>query len=56
MSVEVGYIGRHLTHEFQPIHINAVPYMMTLGGQRFDKAYGQMVWQYCGGNAGPGRR
>ena len=25
---------------------------MTLGGQRFDKAYGQMVWQYCGGNAG----
>jgi len=52
MSVEVGYIGRHMTHEFQPININAVPYMMTLGGQRFDKAYGQMVWQYCGGNAG----
>src|SRR5260370_15761435 len=26
--------------------------MMTLGGQRFDKAYGQMVWQFCGGNAG----
>jgi hypothetical protein len=26
--------------------------MLTLGGQRFDKAYGQMVWQYCGGNAG----
>ena len=25
---------------------------MTLGGQRFDKAYGQMVLQYCGGNAG----
>jgi Carboxypeptidase regulatory-like domain len=52
MSIEVGYIGRHMTHEFQPIQINAVPYMMTLGGQRFDKAYGQMVWQYCGGNAG----
>jgi hypothetical protein len=52
MSVEVGYIGRHMTHEFQPIQINAVPYMMTLGGQRFDKAYGQMVWQYCGGGAG----
>ena len=35
-----------------PLQINAVPYMMTLGGQRFDKAYGQMVFQYCGGNAG----
>jgi hypothetical protein len=52
MSVEVGYIGRHITHEFQPININAVPYMMTVGGQRFDKAYGQMVLEYCGGNAG----
>jgi hypothetical protein len=52
MSIEVGYIGRHITHEFQPININAVPYMMTVGGQRFDKAYGQMVLQYCGGNAG----
>ena len=52
MSIEVGYIGRHMTHEFQPIQVNAVPYMMTLGGQRFDKAYGQMVMQYCGGNAG----
>jgi hypothetical protein len=52
MSVEVGYIGRYITHEFQPINVNAVPYMMTVGGQRFDKAYGQMVLQYCGGNAG----
>jgi Carboxypeptidase regulatory-like domain len=52
MSFEIGYIGRHITHEFQPININAVPYMMTVGGQRFDKAYGQMVLQYCGGNAG----
>ena len=52
MSVEVGYIGRHITHEFQPINVNAVPYMMTVGGQRFDKAYGAMVLEYCGGNAG----
>jgi hypothetical protein len=51
-SIEVGYIGRHMTHEFQPINVNAVPYMMTLGGQRFDNAYGQMVLQYCGGAAG----
>jgi hypothetical protein len=52
MSVELGYIGRHITHEFQPVNVTAIPYMMTLGGQRFDKAYGQMVMQYCGGNAG----
>jgi hypothetical protein len=51
-TMEVGYVGRILTNEFMPLQINAVPYMMTLGGQRFDKAYGQMVWQYCGGNAG----
>ena len=37
--LEVGYIGRRITHEYQPVNINAVPYMMTLGGQRFDKAY-----------------
>jgi hypothetical protein len=50
--VEFGYIGRKITHEFQPINVNAVPYMMTVGGQSFAKAYGQMVMQYCGGNAG----
>ena len=51
-TAEIGYIGRILTNEFMPLQLNAVPYMMTLGGQRFDKAYGQMVLQYCGGNAG----
>jgi hypothetical protein len=52
ISFEIGYIGRKISHEFQPININAVPYMMTKGGQTFAKAYGQMVWQFCGGNAG----
>ena len=37
--LELGYIGRKITHEYQPININAVPYMMTLGGQQFAKAY-----------------
>jgi len=37
--LEVGYIGRRITHEYQPINLNAVPYMMTLGGQQFQKAY-----------------
>jgi Carboxypeptidase regulatory-like domain len=37
--VEVGYIGRLMRHELQPININAVPHMMTLGGQSFANAY-----------------
>ncbi len=39
MIVEVGYIGRLIHHEFQPININAVPYMMNVGGQSFANAY-----------------
>jgi hypothetical protein len=51
-TVEFGYMGRKYTHDLQSINLNAVPYMMTMGGQTFAKAFGQMVWQYCGGAAG----
>ena len=54
LTLELGYIGRRITHEYQPININAVPYMMTLGGQRFDNAYANVVLQYCGGLAAMG--
>ena len=37
--LELGYIGRRITHEYQPLNINAVPYMMTQGGQTFASAY-----------------
>jgi len=37
--VEVGYIGRLIHHEYQPINLNAVPYMMSVGGQQFQAAY-----------------
>jgi hypothetical protein len=50
--LELGYIGRRITHEYLPVNLNAVPYMMTQGGQRFDKAYANVVLQYCGGIAG----
>ncbi|MGC2816616.1 MAG: carboxypeptidase-like regulatory domain-containing protein, partial [Candidatus Acidiferrum sp.] len=43
--LEVGYIGRRITHEYQPINLNAVPYMMTLGGQQFAKAYAAVETQ-----------
>ena len=53
--IELGYIGRKITHEYQPINLNAVPYMMTLGGQQFQKAYanvevalGCMTYGTCG--------
>jgi len=39
MTVEIGYIGRLINNEYQPVNVNAVPYMMTLGGQTFAKAY-----------------
>jgi hypothetical protein len=37
--VEVGYIGRLIHHEYQPVNLNAVPYMMSQGGQQFQSAY-----------------
>jgi hypothetical protein len=48
MSLEVGYIGRIIRNEYLPINLNAVPYMMTLGGQTFAKAYANMMIGYCG--------
>ena len=39
ITAEFGYIGRYINHEFQPVNINSVPYMLTLGGQSFVQAY-----------------
>jgi len=52
VTMELGYIGRRITHEYQPVNINAVPYMMTKGGQQFSQAYKNVIMQYCGGFAG----
>ena len=48
VSLEVGYIGRIINNEYLPINLNAVPYMMTKGGQTFAKAYANTVIGYCG--------
>ena len=53
-TIEVGYIGRLIRNEYQPININAVPIMMTLGGQSFAKAYTNLELQYCGGGSTKG--
>ena len=52
VSLEIGYIGRIINNEYLGINLNAVPYMMTKGGQTFAKAYANLVMQYCGGIAG----
>ncbi|MGA8531582.1 MAG: carboxypeptidase-like regulatory domain-containing protein [Acidobacteriaceae bacterium] len=39
MLAEVGYIGRIIHHEYQPVMLNAVPYMTSVGGQQFQNAY-----------------
>ncbi|MBO0798690.1 MAG: carboxypeptidase regulatory-like domain-containing protein, partial [Blastocatellia bacterium] len=49
MSIEVGYIGRIIRNEFQEFNLDAVPYMTTLGGQTFAKAYAAL---YTALNAG----
>jgi hypothetical protein len=48
ISLEVGYIGRLINNEYLPMNLNAVPYMMTKGGQTFASAYANTVIGYCG--------
>jgi hypothetical protein len=48
MLLEVGYIGRLIRNEFQQIDLDAVPYMLTLGGQSFAQAYSKTYFAVCG--------
>ncbi len=52
ISLEVGYIGRLISHELVDLDLNAVPYMTTLGGQSFAQAYAALYTAICGLNAG----
>ncbi len=52
LTMEVGYIGRLIHNEYEPIDLNSVPYMTTVGGQTFASAYSNLVLQLCGGLAG----
>jgi len=60
-TLEVGYIGRIIKHEYQPVNLNVVPYMMVKGGQTFENAYAYMETQLgcatsvgaCGANGTP---
>jgi hypothetical protein len=48
VSVEVGYIGRLITHELVDLDLNAVPYMTTLNSQSFSQAYAALYTAMCG--------
>ena len=52
MTIELGYIGRKISNEFQEINLDAVPYMTTLNGQTFASAWANVYNQICAG-AGP---
>jgi len=51
MTVEVGYIGRKLSNEYQSTNLDGVPYMFTLNGQTFANAYDSM-WNALTANSG----
>ncbi len=43
--IEVGYIGRLIHHEYQPVNLNAVPYMLSGGTQNFAQGYASLEKQ-----------
>ncbi|HME08503.1 MAG TPA: carboxypeptidase-like regulatory domain-containing protein [Bryobacteraceae bacterium] len=49
LILEVGYMGRKISNEFQEINIDAVPYMYTLNGQSFAQAYAQVYQEITTG-------
>ncbi len=45
LTTMIGYTGRIIRNEFQELTPNAVPYMMTAGGEQFQKAFAQLFEQ-----------
>src|SRR5262249_12098978 len=39
MTMERGYVGRRIRNELSALNLDAVPYMLTLGGQTFANAF-----------------
>jgi hypothetical protein len=48
MSLEVGFLHKTSKNIFAEIDLDAVPYMMTLGGQDFKTAMGSLYKAICG--------
>jgi hypothetical protein len=47
VTMDLGYIGRIDKNDFQELDLNAIPTMLTLGGQSFASAYGALYTQVC---------
>src|SRR5262249_39843854 len=54
VSFEVGYMGKRSRNIFEEINLDAVPYMMTLGGQQFKDAFANLWRALCSPGAGGG--
>ena len=54
MFFEVGYIGKVASNIFEEIDIDSVPYMMTLGGQKFSDAFANVWRSLCTPGGGGG--
>ncbi len=52
ISFEAGYMGKRSRNIFEEINLDAVPYMMTLGGQTFAKAFANVWTGLCAPGAG----
>ncbi|HXR97847.1 MAG TPA: carboxypeptidase-like regulatory domain-containing protein [Terriglobales bacterium] len=50
-STEIGYTGRIIRNEYQAHDLDVVPYMMTAGGQQFQKAFANLWQQLAAGGA-----
>jgi Carboxypeptidase regulatory-like domain len=49
MLFEIGYIGRRIRDEYMNINLDAIPWMLTLGGQSFAQAYAGIATEMLGG-------
>src|SRR5207245_11168856 len=52
LSFEAGYMGKRSRNIFEEIDLDAVPYMMTLGGQSFATAFANVWKGLCAPGAG----
>ena len=48
-TLEIGYIGRIIRHEWQLVDADATPYMTTLNGQSFAQAYAATYFAVAAG-------
>ncbi|MGH9487318.1 MAG: carboxypeptidase regulatory-like domain-containing protein [Terriglobales bacterium] len=49
LTTMIGYTGRIIRNEYQAIDLDAVPYMMSAGGEQFQTAFATMFQQIAAG-------